>query len=266
MTSALTRAQVMEVLAEGEIAVEGRMVDSSNATLRVTCSAGGTAMRGIYKPRRGERPLWDFPAGSLGHREVAAGLLSDLLGWDLVPPTVWRESGPYGPGSCQLWVETDEANVPVEVLDETSLPPGWIAVAQGEGMHGEPVCLAHENTLALRRVALFDVLANNADRKGGHVLRALDGELVGIDHGLTFHVDDKLRTVLWGWAGEPLTDDERATVESLRGALRDDGTPLGAHLTSLEVAALATRADALIASGHFPEPSGAWPALPWPAM
>jgi len=254
------------VLAFGGIKVQGRLAGSSNATLQVLCEADGESTLAVYKPRKGERPLWDFPQGSLGHREVAMSILDRRLGWDLVPPTVWREEGPYGPGSCQLWIDVDPGREAVVVAAEESVPEGWFAVAQGEDEDGELVVLAHDNSPALRRMTLLDVLANNADRKGGHVLLTGTGSVAAIDHGVTFHVDDKLRTVLWGWAGAPINVAEQADLQRLAGEMDALEQDIHEHLTGREFEALAARLEVVLSEGCFPTPTGAWPALPWPAM
>ncbi len=262
----MTATSIQDVLTHGEISVEGHLAGSSNATLKVRCDLDGTSTYAVYKPRRGERPLWDFPQGSLGHREVAMSLLDAALGWGLVPSTVWRTEGPFGPGSCQRWVDVDPTREVVVVLPEEDIEEGWYAVAQGEGLDGELVCLAHDDVPALRRMALLDVVANNADRKGGHVLVTSDGGIAAIDHGLTFHVDDKLRTVLWGWAGQELTAEELVDLATLQDRMDAIEEPLRAHVTSPEFTAMGERLDDLLQGGRFPVPTGAWPALPWPAM
>ena len=260
------REDVEILLSSADLHVEGRLWDSSNSAVRVECAAGGDRLRAVYKPRRGERPLWDFPTGTLGRREVATYVIDRALGWELVPVTVWRDDAPLGPGSLQAWVEADTEQPPVDVLDAGGLPDGWHVVAEGEGARGDHVCLVHEESEPLRRLALLDAVVNNADRKGGHVLRAGPGRLAGIDHGLTFHIEPKLRTVLWGWAGTPI--DEQALVDL--GALSD--TWMGVReqleplLTVSEIEATRRRLDALVRSGAYPDADGAWPALPWPAM
>lgn len=255
-----------DVLAVGTLEVEGRLIDASNATLKCVAELDGISIRCVYKPIRGERPLWDFPSGSLGFREVAAYDVSQSLGWDLVPLTVWRESGPYGPGMCQEWIEEDADRPAVGVWDEDSVPVGWRVVAGGEGHRGQSVSLAHEDSLALRRMAILDVLLNNADRKGGHILRSTDGRVLGIDHGLTFHEEPKLRTVLWGWAGEPVDEQLLAGVRLL--AAHADGRlgKVAERLTRREFRALLDRTQALLQRAVFPDPGGGWPSLPWPAM
>lgn len=259
-------SDVADLLAAAELTVEGRLLDSSNAALVVTCEADGRALRGVYKPRRGERPLWDFPTGSLGRREVAMSLLDRAIGWGLVPVTVWRDEAPYGPGSLQAWIDVDVERPPVDVVDARSVPEGWHIVAEGEGAHGDHVCLVHEDSSALKRLAVLDALANNADRKGGHVLRGSDSVVAGIDHGLTFHVEDKLRTVLWGWSGMNI---DEATLEDVRRVVTDwariEGE-LASMLTQAECDAARRRAKVLVGRGTYPLPDGAWPALPWPAM
>ncbi len=259
------------VLERGEVHVEGRLRAASNTTLLCTATLDGVSVRCVYKPRKGERPLWDFPTGTLGYREVAAFDVTRALAWDLVPTTIWRDDAPLGPGMCQAWRDTGEVD-PVQVLSERDVPRGWRVVAEGEGMDGESVCLAHEDAEDLRRLSLFDLIANNTDRKGGHVLRDPGGRLAGIDHGLTFHVEDKVRTVLWGWAGEPLTSAERESLERFRrGPAADEialaeAAPGLARLSRAEVRSVLERLDHLLAGGAFPVPYGGWPALPWPAM
>ena len=259
---------VARVLAEGAIELEGRLPGASNATLRGSCRLDGVELSCVYKPRRGERPLWDFPDGSLGQREVAAYLVCEQMGWDLVPVTVWRGAGPFGPGMCQAWIEANEGDPPVDVVDLDRRPAGWKAIAEGDGIDGRPVALVHEDSTALRRLTVLDAIINNADRKGGHVLRRPDGGVAAIDHGLAFHEEPKLRTVLWGWAGEPLADDETEALERTASRWQSGAgqSPLQALLSAREIRCTARRLNDLIASGRFPVPDGMWPALPWPAM
>lgn len=262
----MSEPSIQDVLAFGELTVEGRLAGSSNATLKVSSAWQGVIVDAVYKPRRGERPLWDFPQGSLGHREVAMSILDTALGWRLVPTTVWREEGPFGPGSCQLWIDPDPDAEAVTVVPEDEVPEGWLAIAQGEDESGGLVVLAHADTPDLRRVALLDVIANNADRKGGHVLVTGSGGIAAIDHGIAFHVEDKLRTVLWGWAGQPLAEDELRDIMLFADTLDERADDLRAHLTGPECEALRERVDGLLVEAAFPVPSGGWPALPWPAM
>lgn len=228
----------LELLAEGELAVEGRLVDASNATLYCAVSLDGMSAGCVYKPIRGERPLWDFPQGTLAGREVAAYLVSAATGWGIVPPTVMRD-GIFGPGMCQLWVEPDPA---VDL-----------------------VALARSDHPGLRRMAVYDAVVNNADRKGGHLLPQVDGHVYGCDHGVCFHVEGKLRTLLWGWAGDPLTGEARAVLSELDAHLTG---PLGAELGDLlsppEVAATQRRTRHLLSSDRHPLPSADWPSVPWP--
>jgi uncharacterized repeat protein (TIGR03843 family) len=222
----------------------------------------------VYKPVAGEQPLWDFPDGTLAQREVAAYVLSEAGGWGVVPPTVLRD-GPFGPGSVQLWVGAPEPDLDpgaglVDVVDPDEVPPGWHTVVEGSGAHGAAVLLVHADDPVLRRMAAFDVVANNADRKGGHVLRG-GGRVWGVDHGLTFHTDPKLRTVLWGWAGERLGADVTACLGATETALAGDLTDALAELvTPAELDALADRVDRLRARDRFPRPRPGAPALPWP--
>ena len=257
-------AASLDLLRHGDIDVEGRLVDASNATLFCSIKDAHTEARCVYKPVAGERPLWDFPDGTLAGREVASYEVSAASGWDIVPPTVLRE-GPFGPGMCQLWVETDPGVDLVDVMDPDALPTKWLHVLDALGADGEPVVLAHADDQRLRRMAVLDVVLNNADRKGGHVLPGPDGVVRGVDHGVTFHTEAKLRTVLWGWAGCPLADEERTVLERLRDGLLG---PLGAALEELvapsEVTACRRRVDRLLRTGRLPHPTDGWPAIPWP--
>ena len=236
---ALPEDEALVLLTLGELEVEGQVLDSSNTTFYCSATLDGVAAACVYKPMAGERPLWDFPDGTLAEREVAAYAVSAATGWAIVPPTVLRD-GPVGEGMVQLWIDTDES---VDL--------------------GRLVRRRHDDTL--RRIAVLDAVINNADRKGGHLLPTAGGRIYGIDHGVTFNVDDKLRTVLWQWAGEPLTDEAIEMLIALRADI--DGT-LGARLhellTTREVRRTRRRIDRLLASAIHPEPSGDWPAVPWP--
>ena len=245
----------------GELALHGRVLPASNATF--VGELGGVKV--VYKPIAGERPLWDFPDGTLAAREVAAYAVSEALGWDVVPPTVLGD-GPHGPGMVQLWRDEVEDASPVDIVAEGEVPAGFLHVFDGLDAHDQPVSLVHEDSAPLRRMALFDVVVNNADRKGGHVLPMPDGHRHGVDHGLTFHVEHKLRTVLWGFVGERIDADERSGLERLATAL--DGA-LGATLADLlaadEVVTTVRRVQRLLARGEFPGPaSSSYPVIPWP--
>ncbi|WP_301800656.1 SCO1664 family protein [Nocardioides sp. ChNu-153] len=247
-------------LLEGELRLQGRVMPASNATF-VGEVAGA---RVVYKPVRGERPLWDFPDHTLAGREVATYELSVATGWDVVPPTVLRD-GPHGPGMVQAWQESDPEQSAVDVVRAGEVPAGWHHVFDGLDAADEPVALVHEDTSALRRMAVLDVVANNADRKGGHVLEMADGHRYGVDHGLTFHEEPKLRTVLWGWAGEALLPDEVAVLERLEADLGGElGERLRRLVTPLEVVAARARCRALLDDGHLPGPGEDWPVIPWP--
>ncbi|MEJ2852266.1 MULTISPECIES: SCO1664 family protein [unclassified Saccharothrix] len=257
---------VLDLLTRGRIEVEGRLVDASNATLFCAISLDGVNAQCVYKSVRGERPLWDFPDGTLAGREVATYLVSQAAGFGLVPPTVLRP-GPFGPGMVQLWVDTREDDDLVDIVAVDEVRPGWRAVLRAHDRHGDPAVLVHADHPRVRLMAAFDAVVNNADRKGGHVLHADDGAVYGVDHGICLHSDDKLRTVLWGFLGEPLPEP---AVEGLRRVREQLSGPLGEalheHLTRAEIAALAERADKLLAAGVYPEPSDDWPAIPWPAF
>ena len=239
----LTPDEQAGFLAAAELEVVARMRYSSNATFLVEARGDGLTVRAVYKPQRGERALWDFPTGTLCCREVAAYEVSDALGWGIVPPTVMRDDGPLGAGSLQWFVEHDPQRHYFELVRT----------------HAE----------RFREFAVFDVLANNTDRKGGHCLFDEErGVVVGIDHGLTFHHHWKLRTVIWDFAGEPvapaLADDVcRVLQEAERGAL---GHRLGTLLSAPELAAMLGRADDLLRAGVLPEPDGDYRAYPWPLV
>jgi hypothetical protein len=231
-------AEALLLLREGVIDVEGRMVDASNVTLFGAIRCGDVVGECVYKPVAGERPLWDFPDGTLAGREISAFLVSEATGWRVVPPTVLRE-GPFGPGMVQLWID---GHTDVDL----------------------PTFVRHDDP-ALRRMAVFDAVVNNADRKGGHIIPMPDGHVYGVDHGICFSVDPKLRTLLWRWAGKPLTAEAVEVLERLGDALRGDlGEELHEHLTRREVRTTQQRVTELLRTGRHPEPSGEWPALPWP--
>lgn len=260
-------ADVDQVLTLGELHIVGRMVDASNTTLKCVAELNGTAFDCIYKPREGERPLWDFATGTLGRREVATYLISEWLGWDLVPVTVWRDDGPLGPGMCQLWFDADDHVSMVDVVPLDRVVSGWHTIIEAGDGYGGRVRLVHADDPVLRRLAAFDVVVNNADRKGGHILAGttLEGHrVVGIDHGVCLHDEDKLRTVLWGWAGERLDDEIRAALEV--ADIDAVVSALAPHLSRRELRSLHARTQALLAAGTFPLPVGDWPPLPWPVI
>jgi uncharacterized repeat protein (TIGR03843 family) len=243
-----------------ELTLHGRVIPASNATF-----VGEIAKRRVvYKPVAGERPLWDFPDGTLAGREEAAYLVSEALGWNLVPLTFQRE-GPHGPGMVQLWQEPDPVQEAVTIVRDSDVPEGYLYVFEGLDDRDQVVSLVHEDTPALRRMAVFDAVVNNADRKGGHVLAMTGGHRYGVDHGLTFHVEHKLRTVLWGWAGEQLTEQDRTRLELLSDRLEDElGECLLELLTPHEVEATRRRVKRLLRVGSLPEPGQGWRAIPWP--
>jgi uncharacterized repeat protein (TIGR03843 family) len=248
-------------LADGELELTGRITTASNATF--LGRIGGTTV--VYKPISGERPLWDFPDVTLAHREAAAYLVSESFGWNVVPRT-WLRDGPLGTGMVQLWQEFDPAQDAVDLVPAAEVPDeGWRRVFDGSDEDDRPISLVHEDSAGLRRMAVFDVVVNNADRKGAHILPMAGGHRYGVDHGLTFHVQHKLRTVLWGWIGEELTADEISGIDRVRGSLAGDlGDSLAELLTDREIAALAARCDRLGSEGRFPAPRGDMPAVPWP--
>ncbi|MCW2543997.1 MAG: hypothetical protein JWM40_1549 [Frankiales bacterium] len=229
---------MLELLSIGALEVEGRLIDASNATLYCTTTLHGVTAHCVYKPVMGERPLWDFPEGTLAGRELAAFLISEATGWELVPPTVLRD-GPFGTGMCQLWIDTDES-VELQRLARSAHPD-------------------------LQRMVVLDAVINNADRKGGHLLPTTEGRVYGVDHGVCFSSEDKLRTLLWQWRGLPLTDEAVEVLSRLRAELEGPlGEELHNHLTRKEVRRTIARVDRMLATGLHPEPSEDWPAIPWP--
>lgn len=268
----MTAADVRTVLTDGELTVVGRIVHASNATLVCDAGLGETTVRCVYKPIRGERPLWDFPDGTLAGREVASFLIDEALGWGVVPLTVLRD-GPYGPGMVQRWIDTREsAEDESERLDLVDLCPagavaeGWLPILRARDLGGDEVVLVHADDPRLQRMAVLDVVLNNADRKGGHVLEGLDGNIYGVDHGICLHQHDKLRTVLWGWSGEPVDPGLLTDLDKLLRRF-DDGfaDELREYITDGEVRALQRRITALLEHPVMPHPRGDR-RIPWPAF
>src|SRR5262249_36539467 len=238
----LDAATALELLRFGALEGQGRVVDASNATLYCGVELAGVRAGCVDKPVRGERPLWDFPDGTLAGREVASYLVSAATGWNVVPPTVLRD-GPFGLGMVQLWIDGDET-VDLAWLIRTDDP-------------------------ALRRMAILDVVINNADRKGGHLIPMPDGHIYGVDHGVCFHAQNKLRTLRGGWAGEPLPDEAAGALAGLGERLGPGGSgdlaeTLADLITPREVQATAHRIERLVRSGRHPKPSRDWPPVPWP--
>lgn len=264
---------VVTLLSRGEITLVGQLTDASNLALLSTVELDGVQARAMYKPVQGERPLWDFPDGTLAAREVAAFVLSDAGGWNLVPPTVLRTEGPAGPGSLQLWIGDPEAPVAdmgiIDVVRPADLKPGWLPVFDAQLANRTRVVVAHADRPDLAAAAVFDAVANNADRKGSHLILDDEGSLWGFDHGVSFHTDTKLRTVLWGWAGEPLPAVEQDRLRALDPMLEEAaevGATLVPLLTRAERQAVRNRVRRLIARAKYPRPHGDWPAVPWPPL
>lgn len=235
----LDRDAALALLERGTLAIQGRILTASNMTFLGEVRDGETAAACVYKPVRGERPLEDFPDRTLWKRERAAYLVSAASGWDIVPPTVTRPDGPYGEGMAQLWIDVDED---VDV---------WTMVNEPDDR--------------LRRIALFDAVVNNADRKGGHLLPVAGGHVYGVDHGICFAAEPKLRTILWDWRGEAIAPNELAMLRSLRqqldGPLCDALQPL---ISTAEIRALIARVDRLLRTKTFPQPDPYRMAVPWP--
>jgi uncharacterized repeat protein (TIGR03843 family) len=257
----LTHPALIAPLGDGELTVTGRLLQASNATFLAELTGSTGTIECVYKPVEGERPLWDFPHRTLGLREVAAYEVSRIGGFDCVPVTVFTD-GPLGPGSLQAWVDADEEECAqlVDLIPTTEVPGGWFPSVQGLDANDRPVTVVHADVPDLRLLAVFDVLINNADRKGGHILGS-GGRVFGVDHGVSFHTDHKLRTLLWGWAGAELDERELTAVRQAR-----EGAPerLGQLLDDREVAAFVRRADLLLQRHRMPRPRGEWPSIPWP--
>jgi uncharacterized repeat protein (TIGR03843 family) len=240
----LTPALGLDLLRAGELTVEGRLTAASNATLYCSVSDGVRTAACVYKPVVGERPLWDFPDGTLAGREVSAYAVSEALGWSVVPPTVHRD-GPFGEGMVQLWVHGDTTVDLIALSRET-------------------------DNRDLRRMAVFDAVINNSDRKIGHLLPTPGGHLYGCDHGVSFAEDYKLRTVLWQWQGQTLTEDALEALEKVHDALGNPASALSVelerHLTGPEAFAVRRRVELLIHHRVHPYPAPDWPSVPWPPV
>ncbi|MDQ3772597.1 MAG: SCO1664 family protein [Actinomycetota bacterium] len=235
-------AEVLTMLEHGSLEILGRLPYSSNYTFLATACLEGSEVRAVYKPRRGERPLWDFPQGTLAAREVAAYTISDAGGWGVVPPTVLRTDAPMGEGSLQEFIEHDP--------------------------NRHYFVLAEERLQDFLSLAAFDIVINNADRKGGHVIEDATGKLWAVDHGLSFNTEDKLRTVIWEFSGDPLDGAVIAQLTALKDMLLDSeglGGDLGSLLSPPEAAATLLRVEALLAEGVFPVPESEY-RLPWPLV
>jgi uncharacterized repeat protein (TIGR03843 family) len=260
---------VLELLRGGTITVTGRLTDASNITLLGAVESDGTTVRCVYKPVRGERPLWDFPDGTLAGREVASYAISEAAGWRCVPPTVMRD-GPYGPGMVQQWIEDADSDLTADLVPEAELPDGWCPILRAVDEDGAELVLAHSPLPALAVLAGFDLVVNNADRKASHILPTPDGRVRGVDHGLTLHPDDKLRTILWGWAGQPLPAAVLDGMARLRADVGAASSPLRDALGSLigesEIHALASRIEALVAAPSYPAPPAHRTPIPWPPL
>lgn len=226
----------MQTLLSQSMRVVGRLIDASNATLLAEIESDNQTQKVIYKPVAGEKPLWDFQDGNLAHREYCAFLLSNRAGFDLVPNTVLRD-GPFGFGMVQEWIDTDEE---IDIIN-----------------------FGQSDDSQLKRMAIFDAIINNTDRKYGHLLYK-EGKLLGCDHGVTFHSEDKLRTVIWQFSGEKIDKQEMLLIES--ASALDYPNLFESYLTQYEIAAIYERINRLLKSGRFPSPSENWPAIPWPPV
>jgi uncharacterized repeat protein (TIGR03843 family) len=235
--------ETLQVLQQGEISIQGEFMWGSNYTFLAEVRNGDQKLQVVYKPTRGERPLWDFPASNLAHRETAAYLVSEAIGWKFVPPTVYRRDGPIGAGSVQLFIQHD---------------PEY-----------HYFNFSTSDKQRLRPVVLFDLLINNADRKGSHVLLDEQGYLWLIDHGICFHVENKLRTVIWDFAGETIPEDLIIALHGFQTQFQPDCDlvkALQSHLSEAEIDALAARAGRILNVGRFPNPPNSRRHFPWPPV
>ena len=255
-------AEPVSGLATEPLVVLGRIMPASNQTFLCALGDEDAQERAVYKPIAGERPLWDFPNGTLAGREFAAWLVSDALGWDVVPRTLLRD-GPHGPGMVQQWIDVDETADPVAVVRPDERLDGYLHVLDAEDQMGRTVQLVHEDTAALLTIAVFDLVVNNTDRKGGHVLALPGGGRQGVDHGICFHTDDKLRTVLWGFGGRTIDEELLADIARVAQDVTLAGE-LGHYLGSDEVDAFRRRCARVLREGRMPEMGPGWPAIPWP--
>jgi uncharacterized repeat protein (TIGR03843 family) len=239
----MDKVELLTALQQGEITLQGQFLHGSNYTFLGDLSYGERPLRVVYKPARGEQPLWDFPTGSLSKREVAAFVLSEALGWALVPPTIYRRKGPMGPGSLQLFIEHDD---------------DYHYFNFNEADHQR-----------LRPTMLFDFLINNADRKGSHIIIDQEQHIWLIDHGVCFHIEDKLRTVIWDFASEPIPQSLLDDVNRLLPELHKDQffyQELSVYLSGEEIRAIEKRAKKIVTSGFFPRPPDERRAYPWPPV
>jgi uncharacterized repeat protein (TIGR03843 family) len=239
----IVKQTVLDLLKKGEITLQGEFVWGSNYTFFVQVEYGQENLKAVYKPTRGEQELWDFPKSSLARREVAAYLVSEALGWELVPPTIYRRKGPLGPGSVQQFIEH---NAEYHYFNFSA--SDW---------------------QRLRSVVLFDVLINNADRKGGHILLDSGNHIWLIDHGICFHQEDKLRTVVWDFVGEPIQPELINDLVKFQQLFHPGSkliTTLQKYISPPEIAAMGVRASRLIESGYFPEPDPQRRPYPWPPV
>ena len=257
-------ADVLGSLSEGDISVVGALPGSSNGALLVDIANGSTTVSAVYKPEALERPLHDFPDGTLSKRELAAYLFDAILRWSIVPPTVWRQDGPLGPGIVQQFVPGTPDGIIASFPEQ--VPNGWCPVLSAVDEDERPVLIAHRDTPRLRQIALFDVAINNADRKVGHLISTDHGEaqISGVDHGLTFNVDPKLRTILWGFAGQQIGEAELAQLRHF--CAEPPPQALAAILDPQEMDQLYARVDFLVGTGRYPQPPRDRYPIPWPIV
>lgn len=240
-----------------QVQVIGQLSNASNATLLVEVSQ----TRFVYKPMQGERELWDFPTGTLYLRERAAYLVSQLLAWDVVPETIIGH-GPYGIGSFQAWKDAEVTQV--DIFSPDQIPTDWIKVFSGFDENGNQVALAHSANEQLAKIALFDVLINNADRKAGHLLTDVQNKIWAVDHGVTFSVEPKLRTVLWGWIDQEIKAEFLADLKTALPLF--EKSELTELLSPSEFDQFISRAENLLSDKRYPTPNPQWPAVPWPVF
>ena len=254
-----------QMLTEAPMEILGQLQGASNGTFLVALGGHEDALA-VYKPVVGERPLWDFPEGTLSGREVAVWAVDHALGFNLVPLTVWREEGQLGAGMCQQWIVEDESQPLVDVVPLGESLTGWRTVLKARDEENAIVELIHSEHDRLRDLALLDAVVNNADRKAGHIIVDIEGRVFGIDHGIALNSENKLRTVLWGWAGEALIERHLDALLELQNQLIERVEPIDRWLNGAERRALRARVQDLLSTRTYPLPSAQWPSIPWPVF
>jgi uncharacterized repeat protein (TIGR03843 family) len=253
----------LDLLLTGEIEIEGLIHDSSNGALKVLVSNSNESMNAIIKPEVSIRPLWDFPDMDLNNREYATYLLDRALNLNYVPETVMRNVEGIGKSLVQEWVKESDNDL-IIVKSPEDIPKDYLKVLQGYDELNKLITLAHKDVRELRNLCLFDLVINNADRKGGHLLVDSNNKMWAIDHGVSWHFDSKIRTVLWGWIDESFNDEDLALLNRAKDALQRWAEEEFIYLSSDEIGQAIERVEKLLKENAFPQPGDQWPAVPWP--